>query len=201
MAGILDEIYELIHTLQPFDVLESRHRSECLAWLRETDDVFRRVKPRTPSPHLVAYFLLCDVKDGSVLLVDHIKAGLWLPAGGHVEPGEHPVATVRREVGEELGVPAVFLPQLGERPLFLTVTETVGTVEQRHTDVSLWFVLASSRDQAFTADLGEFRGIRWWTPQEITDADPNTLDPYLGRMMAKLATVRSKPGQTASVLS
>ncbi|MEV8515022.1 hypothetical protein [Dactylosporangium sp. NPDC051484] len=76
---LFDEIYALIDTLQPFDDLEARHRSECLAWLRETDDVFRRAKPRTPSPHLVAYFLLRDGQDGSVLLVDHIKAGLWLP--------------------------------------------------------------------------------------------------------------------------
>jgi 8-oxo-dGTP diphosphatase len=200
-AGVLDEIYALIHTLQPFDVLEARHRSEALAWLRTTCDVFRRAKPRTPSPHLVAYFLLCDAQDGSVLLVDHIKAGLWLPTGGHVEPGEHPAQTVQREVMEELGVPAVFLPELGERPLFLTVTETVGTEEQRHTDVSLWFVLASSRDQVFTPDLGEFHRTRWWTPQEVADADPKTLDPHLGRMITKIATLRSQPSQTDSVPS
>jgi 8-oxo-dGTP pyrophosphatase MutT (NUDIX family) len=188
-TGLLDEIYALIDKLQPFDDLEARHRSECLSWLRETDDVFRRVKPRTPSPHLVAYCLLRDDQDGSVLLVDHIKADLWLPAGGHVELGEHPVETVQREVAEELGVPAVFLPQLGERPLFLTVTETVGTLEQRHTDVSLWFVLTGSHDQGFIPDLGEFRGIRWWTPQEVSDADPKTLNPHMGRMIAKLATL------------
>ncbi|GIJ24807.1 DNA mismatch repair protein MutT [Micromonospora lutea] len=186
---LLDEIYALIDKLQPFDSLEARHRRESLAWLRETDDVFRRVKPRTPSPHLVAYFLLHDDLDGSVLLVDHIKAGLWLPAGGHVEPGEHPAGTVRREVVEELGVPAVFLPQLGERPLFLTVTETVGTLEERHTDVSLWFVLASSRDQVLTPDPSEFRGIRWWTPQEVRAADPKTLDPHMGRLISKLTTL------------
>jgi 8-oxo-dGTP diphosphatase len=187
--GLRDEIYALIDRLRPFDDLEARHRCECLAWLRETDDVFRRVKPRTPSPHLVAYFLLCDDQDGSALLVDHIKAGLWLPAGGHVEPGEHPAETVRREVVEELGVRAVFLPHPGERPSFLTITETVGTVEQRHTDASLWFVLTGSRDQVFTPDLGEFGGIRWWTPQEVSDADPRTLDPHMGRMIAKLATL------------
>jgi 8-oxo-dGTP diphosphatase len=187
--GLRDEIYALIDRLRPFDDLEARHRCECLAWLRETDDVFRRVKPRTPSPHLVAYFLLCDDQDGSVLLVDHIKAGLWLPAGGHVEPGEHPAETVRREVVEELGVRAVFLPHPGERPSFLTITETVGTVEQRHTDVSLWFVLTGSRDQVFTPDLGEFGGIRWWTPREVSDAYPRTLDPHVGRMIAKLATL------------
>jgi 8-oxo-dGTP pyrophosphatase MutT (NUDIX family) len=151
--------------------------------------VFRRVTPRTPSPHLVAYVLLRDDQDASVLLVDHIKAGLWLPAGGHVEPGEHPVETVRREVAEELGVAAVFFPQLGERPLFLTITETVGPLEEQHTDVSLWFILTSSRDQVFTPDVGEFRELRWWTPQDVSDADPNTLDPHMGRMIAKLATL------------
>jgi 8-oxo-dGTP diphosphatase len=188
-TGLLDEIYGLVNGLRPLDDLEARHRSECLARLHETDDVFRRVRPRTPSPHLVAYVLLRDDQDGSVLLVDHIKAGLWLPAGGHVEPGEHPVETVRREVAEELGVSAVFLPQSGERPFFLTVAETVGTLDQRHTDVSLWFVLTSSREQVLTPDLGEFRRIRWWTPAEVNDADPKTLDPHLGRMIAKLATL------------
>jgi 8-oxo-dGTP diphosphatase len=188
-TGLLDEIYALVEAVMPFDELEARHRSECLAWLRRTHDVFRRVKPRTPSPHLVAYVLLRDDRDGSVLLVDHIKSGLWLPAGGHVEPGEHPVETVRREVVEELGVSAVFLRQPGERPFFLTATETVGTVEQRHTDVSLWFVLTSSRDQMLTPDLGEFRGIRWWTPEEVIHADSKPLDPHMGRMIAKLAAL------------
>jgi 8-oxo-dGTP pyrophosphatase MutT (NUDIX family) len=188
-TGLLDEIYALVDGLRPFDDLETRHRSECLGWLRETEDVFRRVKPRTPSPHLVAYALLRDDQDGSVLLVDHIKSGLWLPAGGHVEPGEHPVETVRREVAEELGVSTVFVPQLGERPSFLTVTETVDTPERRHTDVSMWFMLTSSRDQVLAPDLGEFRQIRWWTPEEVNHADPKTLDPHMGRTIAKLATL------------
>jgi 8-oxo-dGTP pyrophosphatase MutT (NUDIX family) len=186
-TGLVDEIYELVSGVRPVDDLEARHRSECLAWLRETDDVFRRVRPRTPSPHLVAYFVLRDGEDGSVLLVDHIKAGLWLPAGGHVEPGEHPVETVRREVAEELGVSAVFVPELGERPFFVTATQTVGAPDQRHIDVSLWFVLNSSRDQLFTPDLGEFRGIRWWTAEEVREAVPKAFDPHLGRMIDKLA--------------
>jgi len=82
----------------------------------------------------VSYFLLIDHDEGSVLLVDHRKAGLWLPTGGHVEPGEHPVATVRREVQEELGIEAAFSPVTGERPVFLTVTETAPSADQ-HADV------------------------------------------------------------------
>ncbi len=44
-----------------------------------------------------------------LLLVDHKKAGLWLPSGGHVEIDEHPQTTVQREVREELGIEATFL--------------------------------------------------------------------------------------------
>ncbi|GAA4568050.1 NUDIX hydrolase [Micromonospora coerulea] len=183
---VADEIRELVELLTPWDELESRHRAECLAWLAGTDDIFRRQKPRTPSPHLVAYFLLRDATDGAVLLVDHRGAGMWLPSGGHVEPGEHPVATVRREMVEELGVPAVFAPEFGERPAFLTVTDTVGPPEQRHTDVSLWFVLSGSRDQKLVPDPGEFHGVRWWTPQEVSAAVPGTCEPHLSRVLAKL---------------
>jgi hypothetical protein len=65
-ARLLDEIYALIDRLQPFDALEARHRFECLAWLRETDDVFRRVKPRTPSPHLsLTFFYATTWMEGS----------------------------------------------------------------------------------------------------------------------------------------
>ncbi|MFC4149158.1 NUDIX domain-containing protein [Micromonospora mangrovi] len=182
------EIRALVESLTPVDALEVRHRAECLAWLATTDDIFRREKPRTPSPHLVAYFLLRDAADGSVLLVDHRLAGRWLPSGGHVEPGEHPADTVRREMVEELGVPAVFAPEFGERPAFLTVTETVGPPQERHTDVSLWFVLSGSRDQKLVPDAGEFRSVRWWTPQEVTGAEPGRLEPHLGRMLAKVST-------------
>jgi len=55
--------------------------------------------------------------------------------------------------------------------------------------VSLWFVLTSGREQVLTPDLGEFHGVRWWTPEEVNDADPQTFDPHLGRMIAKLATL------------
>ncbi|TDC36213.1 NUDIX domain-containing protein [Micromonospora sp. KC213] len=137
---MLTEIRALVASIAPSDELEAAHRAECLDWLGRTDDVFRRVKPRTPSPHLVTYFLMRDAEDGSVLLVDHRKAGLWLPTGGHVEPGEHAAETVRREVIEELGVPAEPDPL----PFFLTITPTVGPPADRHVDVSLWFLLAAT---------------------------------------------------------
>ncbi|WP_425276650.1 NUDIX domain-containing protein [Streptomyces diastatochromogenes] len=51
-----------------------------------------------------------------MLLVAHRKAGLWLPAGGHVEPGVNPWAAVVRECHEELGIEAVASPITGGIP-------------------------------------------------------------------------------------
>ncbi|MGZ4634715.1 MAG: NUDIX hydrolase [Oryzihumus sp.] len=193
MSEPLTTVRRLVQDIQPFDQQEEADQDAVLRWLGETDDVFRRAEPRTPPQHLVSYFLLVDPSGPQVLLADHRKSGLWLPAGGHVEPGESPVDTVRREVVEELGIAATFPAWLGEKAFFLTVTETVGEPSARHVDVSLWFVLQGARRQALAPDPREFRAVRWWTPQEVAAADPAIFDPHLGRMLAKLAGVI--PGQ------
>jgi 8-oxo-dGTP diphosphatase len=180
-----EEIRRLVAELAPVDTVEEEHRRRVLAWLERTRDVFRRVRPCMPSPHLVSYFLLTDLGQGSVLLVDHRKAGLWLPTGGHVEPGEHPAATVRREAREELGIEAVLSPVTGEKPLFVTITQTA-QVAGRHTDVSLWYVLSYGTSEPLTPDPGEFREARWWTRAQINHADPALFDPHMNRMLDKL---------------
>lgn len=178
----------LVDGIPPVDELGTRHKSEALSWLAGTSDICRRVKPRTPSPHLVSYFLVVDRAAGRVLLCDHRLSGLWLPTGGHVEPGEHPADTVRREVVEELGIEAEFDPVFGPRPFFLTVTETVGEPQLRHTDVSLWFALVGARDQVFSPDAREFVGVRWWSQAELCAADSSRLEPHLLRALAVLVS-------------
>lgn len=173
--------------ITPYDALEVQHQADALAWLAATGDIFRRIPPRTPPKHLVAYFVLRDDADGSVLLVDHRKAARWLPTGGHVEVGEDPTETVRREAMEELGVGATFVT-VG--PVFLTVTETSGSVDDRHTDVSLWYLLAGSRSDKLHPDEREFRRGRWWTPAEVAAADPQVLEPHLSRFLAKTDDAR-----------
>jgi 8-oxo-dGTP pyrophosphatase MutT (NUDIX family) len=46
------------------------------------------------------------VHKGCVALHWHRKIGAWLPAGGHIEPGEDPVTAVLREVREEFALEA-----------------------------------------------------------------------------------------------
>ena len=155
-------------------------------WLSRTDDVFRRIKPAVPERHLVSYVIPIDPRTGRVLLGEHLNAGLWLPPGGHVEVDEHPAVTAAREAVEELGIEPA--GHLRDRPVFLSVTETVG-IDHGHTDVSLWFLLRLDEHEALNIDSREFRSARWWSPDEIRATDPNAFDPALDRALTKLAAV------------
>jgi 8-oxo-dGTP diphosphatase len=184
MAHSPQAVRELAAAIDPADELERAHRSDVLAWLAGTRDIYRRRRPATPPKHLVSYAVLIDPRDASVFLVDHVLAGLHLPSGGHVEPGEDPADTARREAREELGIEADFVAA-GPRPVFLTVTRTVGTGPS-HTDVSLWYVIAGHPGLPVVLDHREFTGGRWWTVPELEAASPALFDPHLGRFLAKI---------------
>jgi len=184
MLAATEVVHGLVRAIKPGDAMEAEHRGDTLRWLEATDDIFRRVKPATPNRHLVSYVAILDPADGSSLLEDHINAGLWLPAGGHAEPGEHPAETARREAREELAIEPVFV-EVPSRPSFITVTRTTGA-DRGHLDVSLWFVLVGERDMALTIDRAEFTEARWWTPADVLAADPEGFDPHYRRFVAKV---------------
>jgi 8-oxo-dGTP pyrophosphatase MutT (NUDIX family) len=190
------DVAELVAAIDPFDSAERAHQADALAWLARTQDIYRRAKPATPPRHLVSYAVLADpgpaVRHGwSVFLVDHLLAGLWLPAGGHVEPFEDPCVTACREAMEELGIEAD-LSIAGGRPVFLTATRTrPSALDHGHTDVSLWYLLAGSAALPITLDRREFASGRWWTPAKLESADQGLFDPHMSRFMAK---VRAKFG-------
>jgi 8-oxo-dGTP diphosphatase len=171
-------IREEIVSIEPFDALERVHCHDALAWIDSGAQLCRLQKPAIPPKHLVSYFVLVD-RD-HVLLVDHKNAELWLPSGGHVEPGEHPRATVVRELGEELGLNLTEGPGA---PLMLTATETVGS-SAGHTDVSLWYVIDADRRLALEFDTQEFHSVRWF---HFDDAPVSRSDPHLARFLGKLA--------------
>lgn len=165
-------------------------------WIASGAPLYRTRKPDVPAMHLVSYFVVLDESRGELLLVDHRKAGLWLPPGGHVEPAEDPWQTVRRECREELGLPAVPSTVAGDRPFFLTVTQTRGA--GRHTDVSLWYVLRAGSQTITWYDDTEFAAIRWVTPRQVLDEPAETLDPQLHRFTRKLLAAgfaMTRPGR------
>lgn len=176
-------IREEVACIEPFDALEYAHRMDALAWIDSGVELCRTQKPATPPKHLVSYFVLVD--HDHVLLVDHKNAQLWLPSGGHVEPGEHPRATVARELREELGLE---LREAPEAPLMLTASETVG-VTAGHTDVSLWYVIDADRRVALEFDREEFHSVRWF---HFSEVPVSRSDPHLSRFLGKLALKSSR---------
>ena len=176
-------VARLVAGIEPFDDTERVHQADVLAWLHSTPDVYRRARPATPPRHLVSYAVLADPGDWSMYLVDHRLAGLWLPAGGHVEPGEEPSVTAEREAREELGLEADF-SIAGRRPVFVTSTRTTGP--DSHTDVSLWYLLAGNPALAVMLDRREFAGGRWWAGPRLESSSPALFDPNMRRFLAKV---------------
>lgn len=174
-----------IASIAPLDPLEAQHQADALAWVDSGIELIRQAKPATPPKHLVSYFAVVDADGQHILLVDHKNAQLWLPAGGHVEPEEHPRETVARELQEELGFAAAH--DIGP-PRMITCTGTVG-LTAGHTDVSLWYVVHAKRSQAIRFDAGEFNAVQWFAFGDIPLARS---DPHMGRFIDKLR-VRATP--------
>ena len=172
-------IRELVANILPFDEIEREHQHNVLSWIDSGAELCQIEKPATPPKHLVSYFTLLDLEKQMLLLVDHRKALLWLPTGGHVEPSEHPADTAHRELNEELNIK---LPLLQPDPLFLTVTETVGTTAG-HVDVSLWYIYTADASTRYDYDTDEFNEIRWFP---ISELPLNRSDPHMKRFRQKL---------------
>lgn len=177
-------VHKIVQNIVPHDDIERQHIDDVLAWLQSGSNIYRIEKPDKPPKHLVSYFVLIDPDHKSLLLADHIKAQLWLPSGGHVEPSEDPKATVLRESQEELNQPAVFLRGI-DRPFFVTVTQTVG-LTAGHTDVSLWYLLRGRRHDRIKFDRREFNDVAWFTFDEVLESSPVIFDPHMQRFTKKL---------------
>lgn len=184
MQHLRKRIYHEVQAIRPFDLLEQEHMIDVLHWIKSGVSLFRIKKPDIPPQHLVSYFVLVDPDHKSILLIDHIKAQLWLPTGGHVLPEESPKAAVVREAKEELGIDAVFLHN-NDRPFFVTCNQT-GGLTPGHTDVSLWYLLRGRTIDFIDYDKSEFTDVEWFTFKEILEMDPVIFDRHLQRFVKKL---------------
>jgi 8-oxo-dGTP diphosphatase len=195
MTDFRDLVSGLVAAIEPLDAREADDRAACLAWIASGAPLCRTLPPATPPQHLVAYAVAVDPVRRQILLGDHRQAGLWLPTGGHVEPGEHPAAAARRELDEELGIDG---EPLGahDAPVMVTVTTTAGTVTARHVDVSLWYAFGVDAGTELRPDPGELRAVRWWPFDRVDPgAGERRIGPGIDRFLTKVTAVVAPPGQ------
>ncbi|GAA3298413.1 NUDIX domain-containing protein [Dactylosporangium vinaceum] len=189
-------VHDLVAGVVPVDEREAADRADILAWIASGAGLYRRTPPADPPKHLVTYFLPYHAGTDAVFLVEHRKAGLLLPPGGHVESDEPPWDTVVREAQEELGVVARPHPLTPDRrPLFVTVTPTVGP--HSHLDATLWWLLDLDPAQRIAADPGEFSGWGWHPRREVAGWPAGRTDPELGRFLSKVEHLTTRTGQGA----
>ncbi|PCI36573.1 MAG: NUDIX hydrolase [Elusimicrobia bacterium] len=120
------------------------------------------------------------VVDGDrTLLLFHKKLQMWLPPGGHIDPGETPDAAVVREIKEETGldveivpeVQAPFGPSAGvtalERPRIVQL-EDIPDPKGFHQHIDLIYFCRPTGGRLNPAEA-ELEQLRWFTYEELAD--------------------------------
>lgn len=190
---VIDEIKKIVGLVDLHDEMEKIHQRDVLSWIDSGEGVFRVKKDATPPKHLVSYSVVVDDANEKILLFDHKKSSLMLPSGGHVNKNEMPFIAAKRELKEELGISLNSLitkDRQEDVPFFITVTDVVGDVVEKHTDVSLWYLFRGSSLDEFDSEgedfLREFSDYKWLSYDEILKVPINKLDIHMHRFIEKI---------------
>jgi 8-oxo-dGTP pyrophosphatase MutT (NUDIX family) len=108
-------------------------RAAMLAFLADNPEAcFRSFVPG----HLTATTLVVNPTRDAVLLTLHRRFELWLPPGGHCEPGDaSPLAAAAREAAEETGIASLVVdPEPMHLRVIQPVTCSLG-IPTRHLDI------------------------------------------------------------------
>ena len=114
--------------------------------------------------HICSFFLPYNPKTKEIFLIDHIKGKDWMPPGGHIEKGEMPIDTVRREFKEELS----FKLTTEKIKLFNISVKKINKSERGcMTHFDFWHLIYTAKVD-YLIDKGEFYGGGWFTIAEGT---------------------------------
>lgn len=112
------------------------------------------------------------VHAGKVLLLYHQKLHMWLPPGGHIEPGELPDEAARREVCEETGLEVILVspPALTDVPGPLQLARPEGIqleeIGPGHQHIDLIYFAQLSGPSTPRPGVGESRQVGWFGPAD-----------------------------------
>jgi 8-oxo-dGTP pyrophosphatase MutT (NUDIX family) len=110
------------------------------------------------------------VSSDGVLLHEHKQLQRWLQPGGHLDPGEHPAESARREVIEETGIVA---EHWNGAPYLLTV-DSHFIPETGHTHHDFRYLMTAPAVPPAPGE-GESAAVRWFPMFEARDIADGSL--------------------------
>jgi 8-oxo-dGTP pyrophosphatase MutT (NUDIX family) len=122
-------------------------------------------RDENPLSHFCVYFAGYDPYNSQVFIGHHKKADLWLFNGGHIDKGELPFETLKREAKEEWG-DDVKINQSSD-PSFLTITKIDNLpVQKCRSHYDIWYFIPLNK-KTFNPDpellAREFHECGWKT--------------------------------------
>src|SRR3989344_6494479 len=132
-------------------------------------------RDENPKTHFCAYFLPYNRAIRKVFIIHHKKSGLWLSPGGHIDEGEDLMATLNREIDEELGIKDKITEKI--KPFLLTITPIDNAVQPCKKHLDIWYRIPMTENE-INASPKEFHDSRWATLSEAREliTDKATLE-------------------------
>jgi 8-oxo-dGTP pyrophosphatase MutT (NUDIX family) len=160
---------------------EEALRAEFVEHLVAHDDAMLR---QCVPGHLTATTAVLSHDGTRVLLTLHPKAGMWLPMGGHCEPGDRTLTEVAlREAMEESGIPGL---ELLPGPLALDKHLVwCHPPDSRHFDVE-YAAVAPAGAEAVISD--ESLDLRWFPIEDIPEPSDEATRRLAARGQAALSS-------------
>lgn len=155
---------QAITAIQPFDAEEADAITQTMQWLQTSNTLN---KPYNMDEHLGVLGIILSSDRRQTFLLEHRKAHLWLPPGGHVDLGLTLQEAAVQEAQEELGIlnPVI----LTDTPVFLTRTLTQG-MNAGHVDVTSWFILEGNPNDTYVIQEKEASQSAWMDIRQLLES-------------------------------
>ncbi len=176
-----EDLLNSLNSIFSYDDIETQQIEACREWISSTSDLYRLEKDNEPLAHLVTLFLPFDQKNKKIYMGKHIKSGLWLPTGGHVDFQELLIDAVNREAKEELNVKPKFI---SKDPFFLSFSVNQNPLT-RHVDIAFWYLLEGNEKEEYDFCKREFETMKWFDLEKI----PSPVDVNMERFIKKISAI------------
>jgi len=153
----MNQLAKELKTSLPSLIVAQKDVQPFFSFIRDTKYI---TVPENKVSHICSFFLPVHLPSSSLYLTHHRKAKDWIPPGGHVETGEHPLQTARREFKEELDI--TLTNQKIE--LFALSIKKINTSYQTcKTHYDFWYAVYCGEKFPFRYDEREFFSASWFS--------------------------------------